>query len=358
MFDPAVIQQLANKHKRPLQEMAQIERELNERFVEFGDPVLALILAVISGEPLLLVGPPGTAKSRLIRAFSGMLGLLNEDHPERDHPEYFEYLLTPFTEPGELFGFFDIAQLLDPQSRKLTRDDKGMMQHATVVYLDEVFNASSAILNSLLAFLNERVFHDRGKRIKVANLKALFAATNDVPRTPELRAVFDRFVLRCWVDNVEPNASRISHLVKAGWKETYGIKEIAVANQQTSSTTTYRRNELLNDLESMREDIRRLTAANRLTPQTTHEIYDNLARYVKTARENGLSEMSNRRLIKISYIMLMHRVYFLANQERPPSKELSIGAQELQLIQLYFFDSFDPKDDTLRNNLRREARPR
>lgn len=357
MFDPNIVKQLANAHKRPLQEMAQIERELNERFVEFSHPIRALILAVISGEPLLLVGPPGTAKSRLIRAFSGMLGLLDEDHPENDHEGYFEYLLTPFTEPGELFGFFDIAQLLDTQNRKLARDDKGMMQHATVVYLDEVFNASSAILNSLLAFLNERVFHDRGKRIKVAKLKALFAATNDVPRTPELRAVFDRFVLRCWVDNVEPDASHIAPLITVGWKETYGLKDKPTNNQPAnqSAAETYRRNALLNDLEAMRENMRQLTTANQLSPQSPHAIYNNLAQFVKTARDNGLSEMSNRRLVKISYIMLLHRLYLVASV---PQTEPTVGADELQLIPRYFYDSFDPKDDTLRNNLRREARPR
>lgn len=106
MFDSQQIRKIGQAHEQPLRTMAKIEEELNERFVDFEMPIRALILFVISGEPLLLVGPPGTAKSRLIRAFSGMLGLLDENHPERDHPGYFEYLLTPFTEPGELFGFF------------------------------------------------------------------------------------------------------------------------------------------------------------------------------------------------------------------------------------------------------------
>jgi MoxR-like ATPase len=345
MFDPQMIRRLGKNHERPLREMAKIEEELNRRFVDFEMPVRALILSVISGEPLLLVGPPGTAKSRLIRAFSALLSLLDEDHPEQDHPGYFEYLLTPFTEPGELFGFFDISKLLDEKDRRLVRDDKGMMQYATVVYLDEVFNASSAILNSLLAFLNERIFHDRGKRIKVQNLKALFAATNNVPQTPELRAVFDRFVLRCWVDNVAPNSSHISHLIQVGWTETYGT-------HPKGAQASYRRDDLLANLEELRKEIEQSTTSGRLRPQENSAMYDNLAQLVKTARDNGLSEMSNRRLVKIAYIHFLHHIYLYATRASPEAEELSLQ----WLVTPYFFDSFDPKDDHLRNNLRRGAR--
>lgn len=338
MFDPDVIQHLANKHKRSLQAMSQIEKELNDRFVDFKRPVRALILSVISGEPLLLVGPPGTAKSRLIRAFSGMLDLIDENHPENDHPNYFEYLLTPFTEPGELFGFFDIGKLYNEGI--LERHKDNVMHKATVVYLDEVFNASSAILNSLLAFLNERIFHDRGKRIKVENLQVLFAATNDPPQTPELRAVFDRFVLRCWVNNVEekpvqPNhfPSDISRLIQTGWRETYGI-----VTKISPEIQAYRKEKLLSDLKELQEDIQKLTSQNKCLPQANSEAYLKMAELVKYARGNSRSEMSNRRLIKIAYIFLLLHVYLSV----APDKTKEKGAQSLvELIFYHFFDSFD-----------------
>ena len=80
------------------------------------------------------------------RAYDGTLREFQQE------PRYFEYLLTPFTEPGELFGFFDIGKLFDAHGRSvgLERLHEGMMQHAEIIFLDEVFNASSAILNSLL----------------------------------------------------------------------------------------------------------------------------------------------------------------------------------------------------------------
>ena len=145
---------------------------------------------------MLLIGPPGTVKSRLIRAFCELIGLMDES--DSNNRDYFEYLLTPFTEPGELFGYYDISKAT---KGTLERMDKGMIQHARVVYLDEVFNGSSAILNSILAFMNERIFHDRGERKPVA-LQCLFAATNRIPETPVLSAFFDRFLLRCKVENV------------------------------------------------------------------------------------------------------------------------------------------------------------
>jgi MoxR-like ATPase len=347
MFNPEIIHQIAQQYKKPLREMAQIEKELNSRFVEFSIPIRALVLSVISDEPLLLIGPPGTAKSRLIRAFSGMLGLINEDHPEENHKDYFEYLLTPFTEPGELFGFFDIGKLLDPDVRKLVRDKTNMMQEATVVYLDEVFNASSAILNSLLAFLNERFFHDRGTVVKAKNLKVLFAATNDVPSTQELRAVFDRFVLRCWVDNVKAEASDISKLIQAGWKETYAYS----SKNRQAEQQEYRKHKLLDELSAMREHIRQLTTEGKLAPQTNPAAYSNLAQLTKAARDNDLSEMSNRRLIKITYVFFLHHAYLFA-AGRQEVEELTLQ----WLISHYFYDSFDPKDDRFRNNLRRESR--
>src|SRR5687767_12011241 len=96
---------LAQQHGQLFEELGQVEDGLKGRFSGLDEAVDALVLSILSGEALLLVGPPGTAKSRLIRAFCNLLGLLDLENPQQRHPAYFEYLLTPFTEPGELFGF-------------------------------------------------------------------------------------------------------------------------------------------------------------------------------------------------------------------------------------------------------------
>ncbi len=278
------------------------------------------------GEPFLLIGPPGCGKSRLVRAFCGLLGLISEDDPTQDTRQYFEYLLTPFTEPGELFGFYDIEKAM--KGGKLERPKEAMMQHAKVVYLDEVFNGSSAILNSLLAFMNERIFHDRNERSRVA-MQCLFAATNHVPETPELRAVFDRFLLRCHVDNVESKVEKISQLLCKGWHETYSQHD---AGSRFAG--------LLDKLDAFRQRVKQYTTAGQLQPHPTHDFYKALTRQVHFARQYELSDLSNRRLVKLIHLMMVHRIYE-AVRNNEIEKELSLGSNQLEILPMYFLDRAD-----------------
>jgi len=325
MFDPAILAKLTEASRPAFARLIAIEDQLNRRFHDLQEPIRALILSVAGGEPLLLIGPPGTAKSRLIRAFCGLIGLLDEDDPAADHPDYFEYLLTPFTEPGELFGFYNIAAA---RESRLERDEAGMMQHARVIYLDEVFNGSSAILNSILAFLNERIFHDRGQRKKIA-MQCLFAATNRMPETPDLRAIFDRFVLRCNLENVDAQVAPISNLLATGWRETFSRKQPPANLPQ-----------VLDHMERFREGIRTLTSQGSLLPRTDHPFHRGLTQLVHHARQYDLSEMSNRRLVKMTYIMLVHCIYE-AVRNNTPAHEIAMGGPELQLLPRYFLDRHD-----------------
>lgn len=325
MFDPKILARLADKFQAPLRKLAAIENELDRRFTDLSEAVRALVLSVASGEPLLLIGPPGTAKSRLIRAFCGLIGLLNEEELGADHPDYFEYLLTPFTEPGELFGYYDIAKA---REGTLVRLDNGMMQHAKVVYLDEVFNGSSAILNSILAFMNERIFHDRGERKPVA-MKCLFAATNRIPETPDLKAIFDRFVLRCRLENVDAKPGSIGNLLEKGWKETYSLKK----NIPSLSG-------LLSDMEKLRRAIAAYTEKGLLVPKNDDPINNRLAQLVHHVRHYDLSDMSNRRLVKMTNIMLVHRIYEAAREEKI-ADSVSLRNEEIRLMYRFFLDRGD-----------------
>lgn len=313
IFDTTVLQGIARKHAKPLQDLAAIEEQLNRRFVAMDRPILALILAVLSGESLLYIGPPGTAKSRLIRAFCVLAGVLADEDggsATRGDERYFEYLLTPFTEPGELFGYYDIAKLTAAQT--LQRDEKGMMQNAEIVYLDEVFNASSAILNSILAFMNEGIFHDRGSR-KPVKLKNMFGASNLVPHAAELRAVYDRFVIRSWVDNVEPDGRAVHQLLNAAWRETYS---------QRNGRTVYA--SLLAQMQHLQNDIKGLTSSGRLQLANIgglggRDFYDVLSARVAYIREADEFAFSNRRLVKMLHIMLLHTLYRMVNaQDKSP----------------------------------------
>jgi len=331
VFPAKALGWLAQQHGDLFGQLGQVEDVLKSRFSGLDDAVDALILSILSGEALLLVGPPGTAKSRLIRAFCGLLGLLDLEEPQRRHPDYFEYLLTPFTEPGELFGFYDVAQAAN--SGRLVRQAGDWLQTARVVYLDEVFNGSSAILNSLLAVMNERVFHDRGERTPV-QLQCLFAATNEIPDTPELRAVFDRFLLRCNVKNVDVHNAggpdRVGTLLTRGWSETFGT---------TAGSGFYPK--LLHLSEALRDTVHELTVSGLLRPQDAHPYFQDLARLVRITRDDDLSEMSNRRLVKMLHVMLVHGLYQAARRGHIEDQTIALGEAELGLVGRFFLDRGD-----------------
>ena len=173
---------------------------LKRRYVGRDEVVDLIALAVVAGEHLFLYGPPGTAKSALIRGFA-----------EAVQGRYFEYLLTRFSEPNELFGPIDLARLREGTVATVTT---GMLPEAEFAFLDELFNANSAILNNLLTVLNERVYR-RGAEVHRLPLLSLFTASNHLAEDEALRALFDRFLLRCHVDHLKREA--MPHLLTAGW---------------------------------------------------------------------------------------------------------------------------------------------
>src|SRR3954463_10532853 len=157
---------------------------LGRFFVQKQEIIDLMVVAAIAQEPLLLVGPPGTAKSDLVLKFRDALGVPNED--------YFEYMLTRFTEPSEIIGPIDINLL---REGRYVRREQGKLPTARLAFLDEIFKSNSAILNILLTIINERKFYQDGLPTPV-NLQILFAATNEVPEQSELAALKDRFPLK------------------------------------------------------------------------------------------------------------------------------------------------------------------
>jgi MoxR-like ATPase len=147
----------------------------------------AILLASVAHEHVLIVGPPGTAKSEAVRRIASSLS-----------GNYFEYLLGKFTEPSELFGPVDLQKLQQGQFETVT---SGMLPEADVVFLDEVFAASTAILNTLLGILNERTFRKGGTAIRCP-LKICVGASNSIPETEHLAAFADRFLIRLFVDPI------------------------------------------------------------------------------------------------------------------------------------------------------------
>jgi MoxR-like ATPase len=317
VFDSTRVLEIVNAHYRTLQDLQRVHRELDRRFAGLEDATLALILSAASGEPLLLIGPPGTAKSMLIKTFCELVGVDREGSASR----YFEYLLTPFTEPGELFGFYDPSKLTKEGALERIHADS-MMQSAHVVFLDEVFKGSSAILNALLSFMNERAFYDRGQRHSVP-LQCLFAATNELPDSDELQAIWDRFPLRSRVDNVAADRGRIADMLTKAWPLTYG------AGSRVPSAP-----HLLEELQALREAIRDATGLFDPEPDTLGVV----TQLVELARTHGLSRVSNRRMVKFIYVMLVHRVYDCVRTGDAGASAITLRSEELQLLPKYFLD--------------------
>src|SRR5579884_3895779 len=175
---------------------------LGRFFVEKQDIIDLMVIAAIAQEPLLLVGPPGTAKSDLVLKFKDALGLGEDD--------YFEYMLTRFTEPSEILGPIDISQL---REGRYVRREQGKLPTARLAFLDEIFKSNSAILNILLTIINEKKFYQEGVPQPV-RLRVLFAATNEVPEQGELAALKDRFALKAISQSVQEE--HFEELIDAG----------------------------------------------------------------------------------------------------------------------------------------------
>lgn len=143
-----------------------------------------LMLSLISKQHCVLIGPPGTGKSLLIKTLARSFNV-----------PYFEYLLTKFTLPEEIFGVPNIKLLREQGEYQIVT--RGKLPEAVLAFLDEIFKGSSAILNALLGILNEREFFD-GQKIVKCPLWTCLGASNEVPEEPELRALWDRFEYRIW----------------------------------------------------------------------------------------------------------------------------------------------------------------
>lgn len=163
------------------QQLHQLRTDLNAVFPERKDVIDGALCAILASEHVLLLGPPGTAKSALVRALA-----------QAFDGTYFERLLTKFSTPEELFGPVSLKAL---EQDRFARVTTGKIPEAEFGFIDEVFKANSAILNSLLTLINERVFHNDGAPVQVP-LVSLFGASNELPEGKELEALFDRFILR------------------------------------------------------------------------------------------------------------------------------------------------------------------
>lgn len=185
------------------QKLIDIKNALNAKFYEREKEVEALLIALLARQHLLLIGPAGTAKSALSAELAKIVHGTN----------HFQWLLTRFSTPEELFGPLSLKEL---EQGVYKRNTTGKMPEAHLIFLDEIFKSNSAILNSLLTLINERLFYNNGSPVQTP-VMTIVGSSNEYPEEGEgLEALFDRFLLRFEVDYIADDQNFMAMLKGAG----------------------------------------------------------------------------------------------------------------------------------------------
>lgn len=220
-----------------------IREELGQLFFERADVIDGALCALLSGHHVLIIGPPGTAKSMLADELCRRL----------EGATYFQWLLTKFTTPEELFGAVSLSALERDDYRRVTT---GKLPEAHIAFLDEIFKANSSILNAILTLLNERRFHN-GRVVESVPLITLFGASNELPEDDELQALYDRFLLRFVVGYLEEDFRFLKMLqVRAPVARTT-LSHEALRTAQTETAAVAVPDAVLRTLAELRRELGR-----------------------------------------------------------------------------------------------------
>jgi MoxR-like ATPase len=289
----------------------RFRQSLGRFFVDKQEIIDLMAIAAIAQEPLLLVGPPGTAKSDLVLKFKDALGIAEGD--------YFEYMLTRFTEPSEIIGAIDIKELRD--GRYIRKKD-GKLPTATLVFLDEIFKSNSAILNILLTIINEKKFYQEGKPEAVP-LRVLFAATNEIPEQGELAALKDRFVLKVMSRPVQE--THFAELIDAGLRgeASKGLNQKPWIEGHCTLDDFLKANRYLTHLFARRSTDKNgdeITDRQHFFPD---DVFREFQRLVKTLVREDRIFISDRKLVKL-YKLLRVRAWLFGGG--------TVGKDDLRLL--------------------------
>lgn len=207
----------------PRQQIESLIKTISQGLYE-KDHILAIaLLCAVSGESVFLLGPPGTAKSEVSRR----LKMIFKD------AKAFEYLMSRFSTPDEIFGPVSIQKLKseDTYERKVA----GFLPDATIVFLDEIWKAGPAIQNALLTVINEKIYQNGTHTLRVP-MKCLIAASNELPAEDEgLEALWDRFLVRV-VSNCIENEKTFYRMLTMSEMPTISVSDDLLVTDELYSS--------------------------------------------------------------------------------------------------------------------------
>lgn len=180
--------------------LQNISKELKAMFLERDIVIDNCIKALITGQTVLLIGPPGTAKSALTHALCDRIHKAN----------YFSWLLNRTSDPAEILGPYSIREM---ENDKFLRVTKNKLPEAEIAFLDEIFKCNEPTLNILLPLINEKLFFNDGVPKNVP-LITLFAASNEFPDEESLEALYDRMMFRMQVNYISDQQNKL-HMLKS-----------------------------------------------------------------------------------------------------------------------------------------------
>lgn len=266
-FDPSEVAPIA---KKAMKKMPAIYQEMTARLFEREDVVKDILRALIAGENVLLLGPPGTGKTMLAETLGKHIEGMN----------LFKWLMNRTTDPSDIIGPYSIKGMERDRFRRVL---KGKAADSEGLFIDEIFKANEPVLNFMLSMLNEGYVYNDGVQVPVP-LRITIAASNEFPESDDLEAFYDRFIFRHWVNYIQDGKARIE-MARAGRNPK--------ANIAVPTTIT------LKEIDALQEYVRDV--------QFPTQIEKNYDRLIRTLNGAGI-QISDRRYFKGQKVMMANAV--------------------------------------------------
>lgn len=255
------------------EKLKDIGHEMMDKVFEREEVVKDIMLALIAKENILLIGPPGTAKTLLAELLVSCI----------EDAKIFKWMMNRTTDPSDLAGPYSISAMEQDRFMRVTT---GRLPEAHVGFIDEIFKSNEPALNFLLPLLNEGVYYNDGKQMKAAR-RIIIAASNELPDTEDLSAFFDRFIFRHWVDYVQDPQNRV---LMGRMSRDFNNPRVKGTKMQNSIT--------LAEIDAMQKVVHTIDF-----PATVEATYDKLYRDLQN---NHSIHISDRRYAKGQVAMQAH----------------------------------------------------